>query len=98
MAIVAAGAVTPIGLDLDAFWAGLLAGADGLSVSERFPTDDLKMRRGGEIKKLPAVAQAMRSRAGPVDIQNGGVDRMSEMSSMLSIAPCHTGLLAQRAE
>jgi 3-oxoacyl-(acyl-carrier-protein) synthase len=63
VAIVAAGVVTPIGLDLDAFWSGLLAGADGLSVIERFATDDLKIRRGGEIKKLPAVAQAVRSRA-----------------------------------
>lgn len=63
MAIVAAGAVTPIGLDLDAFWSGLLAGADGLSSIERFATDDLKIRRGGEIKKLPAIVQPIRSRA-----------------------------------
>jgi 3-oxoacyl-[acyl-carrier-protein] synthase II len=63
VAIVAAGVVTPIGLDLDAFWSGLLAGADGLSAIERFPTDDLRVRRGGEIKKLPAVALPIRSRA-----------------------------------
>jgi len=30
------------------------------------------------------------------DIQNGGVDRMSEMSSILGIPPCHPRLLAQR--
>ncbi len=63
MAIVAAGVVTPIGLDLDAFWSGLLAGADGLSEIERFPTDGLRVRRGGEIKKLPPVALPIRSRA-----------------------------------
>jgi 3-oxoacyl-[acyl-carrier-protein] synthase II len=55
--------VTPIGLDLDAFWSGLLAGADGLSGIERFPTADLRVGRGGEIKKLPPVALGIRSRA-----------------------------------
>lgn len=55
--------VTPVGLDLDAFWSGLLAGADGLSAIERFPTGDLRVGRGGEIKKLPPVALGIRSRA-----------------------------------
>jgi 3-oxoacyl-[acyl-carrier-protein] synthase II len=54
---------TPIGLDLDAFWSGLLAGADGLSAIERFPTTDLRVGLGGEIKKLPPVALGVRSRA-----------------------------------
>jgi len=54
---------TPIGLDLDAFWSGLLAGADGLSTIERFSTADLRVGRGGEIKKLPPVAVGIRSRA-----------------------------------
>jgi 3-oxoacyl-[acyl-carrier-protein] synthase II len=61
--ILAAGVATPLGLDLDAFWSGLLAGADGLSAIERFPTDDLRVGRGGEIKKLPPVALGIRSRA-----------------------------------
>ena len=63
MVVVAAGVATPIGLDLDAFWSGLLAGADGLSAIERFPTADLRVGRGGEIKKLPPVALGVRSRA-----------------------------------
>jgi 3-oxoacyl-(acyl-carrier-protein) synthase len=63
IAIVAAGVVTPVGLDLDAFWSGLLAGAHGLSAIERFTTADLRVGRGGEIKKLPAVALPIRSRA-----------------------------------
>ena len=63
MAIVAGGVATPIGLDLDAFWSGLLAGADGLSTIERFPTADLRVGRGGEIKKLPPAALGIRSRA-----------------------------------
>ena len=51
--IVAAGVVTPIGSDLDAFWSGLLTGVDGISTIERFRVDDLRVARGGEIKKLP---------------------------------------------
>jgi 3-oxoacyl-(acyl-carrier-protein) synthase len=52
VSIAAAGVVTPIGGDLDAFWAGLLTGVDGTSTIERFPVDDLRVPRGGEIKKL----------------------------------------------
>ena len=52
IAIVAAGVVTPIGQDLDTFWSGLLTGADGTSAVERFPVGDLRVGRGGEIKKL----------------------------------------------
>lgn len=52
VAVVAAGAVTPIGPDLDAFWSGLLTGAEGISPIERFPVGDLRVGRGGEIKKL----------------------------------------------
>jgi len=52
VAIVAAGVVTPIGSDLDAFWTGLLTGANGISTIERFPVSDLRVQRGGEIKKL----------------------------------------------
>ena len=55
--------VTPIGPDLDSFWSGLLAGGDALTPIERFRTDDLRVGRGGEIKKVPAVAAAVRSRA-----------------------------------
>ena len=48
--IVAAGVITPIGADLDAFWSGLLTGVDGISTIERFQVDDLRVPRGGEIK------------------------------------------------
>jgi len=53
VAILEAGVVTPLGADLDAFWSGLLTGADGISTIERFRSDDLRVPRGGEIKKLP---------------------------------------------
>jgi 3-oxoacyl-[acyl-carrier-protein] synthase II len=52
VSLVAAGAVTPFGADLDAFWSGLVTGSDGISMIERFPVDDLRVGRGGEIKKL----------------------------------------------
>jgi 3-oxoacyl-[acyl-carrier-protein] synthase II len=63
VAVVAAGVVTPIGHDLDAFWSGLLSGGDALTPIERFRTDDLRVGRGGEIKKIPAIAAGIRSRA-----------------------------------
>jgi 3-oxoacyl-[acyl-carrier-protein] synthase II len=52
--IVAAGAVTSLGPGVEAFWAGLLEGADGISPIERFPVGDLRVGRGGEIKRVPA--------------------------------------------
>src|SRR2546422_9425599 len=60
VALVAAGAVTPFGADLDAFWSGLVTGSDGISTIERFPVDDLRVGRGGEIKKLRALPGARR--------------------------------------
>ena len=54
VAVLAAGAVTPLGASVDAFWSALLTGVDGVAVIERFRVDDLRVRRAGEIKKLPA--------------------------------------------
>jgi len=53
VAIVAAGVMTPIGQDLDAFWSSLLTGGAGITRIERFPVRDLRVGLGGEIKKLP---------------------------------------------
>ena len=61
--IVAAGVVTPIGGDLEAFWSGLLTGVDGISTIERFRSDDLRVPRGGEIKKLPWRSKDVACRA-----------------------------------
>ena len=52
VAILAAGVITPLGADLDAFWTALVTGADGISSIDRFPVGDLRVQRGGEIKKL----------------------------------------------
>jgi 3-oxoacyl-(acyl-carrier-protein) synthase len=54
--VVAAGVCTAVGQDLDSFWSALLSGADGISPIERFRVDDLRVGRGGEIKKLSRVA------------------------------------------
>lgn len=50
--IVAAGAVTSIGADLETFWSGLVDGRDGISTIERFRVDDLRVGRAGEIKHV----------------------------------------------
>ena len=55
VAILAAGAVTPIGTDLDTFWSALVEGRDGISAIERFRVDDLRVGCGGEIKRVPAI-------------------------------------------
>ena len=52
VAITGAGVVTAIGQDLDAFWAGLVSGVSGISEIEGFPVEDLRVTRGGEIKKI----------------------------------------------
>jgi 3-oxoacyl-(acyl-carrier-protein) synthase len=52
VAVVAAGVVTPIGQDLEAFWSSLVTGASGISPIERVPVADLRVQRGGEIKKI----------------------------------------------
>jgi 3-oxoacyl-(acyl-carrier-protein) synthase len=50
--VEAAGVVTPIGQDLESFWSALVTGVSGISPIERFPVADLRVGRGGEIKKL----------------------------------------------
>lgn len=52
VAVLGAGVTTPIGPDLDAFWSGLITGVDGITTIERFRTDDLRVGRAGEIKKV----------------------------------------------
>jgi 3-oxoacyl-(acyl-carrier-protein) synthase len=53
--IVAAGLVTPIGQDVETFWSSLVTGASGISQIERFPVADLRVGRGGEVKKLSRI-------------------------------------------
>ena len=62
IAVVAAGVATPLGLGLETFWSGLVTGVDGTSRIERFDVADLRVGRGGEIKKLGALAHATAER------------------------------------
>jgi 3-oxoacyl-(acyl-carrier-protein) synthase len=62
VAVLAAGVATPIGLDLDSYWSALVTGVDGISRIERFPVGDLRVGRGGEIKKLAPRRDGARSR------------------------------------
>ena len=55
IAIEAAGVVTPLGQDVEAFWSALCTGASGISQIERFSVGDLRVGRGGEIKKLSRI-------------------------------------------
>src|SRR5207253_725454 len=77
VSLVAAGVVTPFGADLDAFWSGLITGSDSISMIERFPVDDLRVGRGGEIKKLRPLHGADLLRADVVDVViAGGYDAL----------------------
>jgi 3-oxoacyl-(acyl-carrier-protein) synthase len=55
VALAAAGVITPIGQDLEAFWSALVTGASGISQIERVPVADLRVQRGGEVKKLGRI-------------------------------------------
>jgi 3-oxoacyl-[acyl-carrier-protein] synthase II len=53
--VVAAGVVTPIGADLEAFWSALVTGVSGISQIERVAVADLRVQRGGEVKKVGRI-------------------------------------------
>jgi len=55
IAIDAAGVATPIGQDVESLWSSLCTGASGVTQIERFPVDDLRVGRGGEVKKLSRI-------------------------------------------
>ena len=52
IAITGMGVLSPIGQGVEAFWSGLINGVSGITTIERFPTHDLRVRRGGEVKQL----------------------------------------------
>ena len=49
------GVLSPIGQGVEAFWSSLLNGVSGITSIERFPTHDLRVRRGGEVKQAPGT-------------------------------------------
>src|SRR5688500_2204656 len=52
IAITGIGVLSPIGQGIAAFWLGLINGVYGITTIEPFPTHDLRVRRGGEVKQL----------------------------------------------
>ena len=94
IAALAAGVVTPLGSDLDAFWSGLLGGGGALTAIERFRTDDLRVGCGGEIKKIPAAASGIRSRAAALLVA-AAADLRTRAS--LDAAPERIGVVAGTA-
>jgi 3-oxoacyl-(acyl-carrier-protein) synthase len=65
IAVTGAGVVTPIGDRLDHFWASLRGGASGIGEIERFPVADLRVRRGGEVKRPVTVRPGHEERRAP---------------------------------
>jgi 3-oxoacyl-(acyl-carrier-protein) synthase len=55
IAITGMGVLSPIGQGVEAFWSSLLNGVSGITAIERFPTHDLRVRRGGEVKQAPST-------------------------------------------
>jgi 3-oxoacyl-(acyl-carrier-protein) synthase len=94
IAIVGAGVVTPIGGDLDAFWSGLLTGADGTSTIERFRVDDLRVPRGGEIKKLPEATADLACRASRL-LATAADDLLAR--TPLDVDPAHVAIVVGTA-
>ncbi|MEE8302530.1 MAG: beta-ketoacyl-[acyl-carrier-protein] synthase family protein [Candidatus Tectomicrobia bacterium] len=60
IAITGMGVISPIGQDVDAFWSGLIRGVSGISAIERFSTHDMRVGRGGEVKKFDKTLSADR--------------------------------------
>jgi 3-oxoacyl-[acyl-carrier-protein] synthase II len=44
------GPVTPVGIGVDAFWAGMVGGRNGIRTITRFPIDDLPVTLAGEVE------------------------------------------------
>jgi 3-oxoacyl-[acyl-carrier-protein] synthase II len=56
VAVTGIGAVTPVGIGVDAFWDGILAGKRAIRTIERFPTGGYRSRIAAEIAGFDAAA------------------------------------------
>jgi 3-oxoacyl-[acyl-carrier-protein] synthase II len=50
------GAVTPVGIGVDVFWAGITSGRNGIRLITQFPTDDLPVKVAGEVDAFDPAA------------------------------------------
>jgi 3-oxoacyl-[acyl-carrier-protein] synthase II len=54
--ITGIGAVTPVGIGVDDFWAGMTSGRNGIRTITQFPTDDLPVKVAGEVHGFDPAA------------------------------------------
>ncbi len=54
--ITGIGAVTPVGIGVDDFWAGMTSGRNGIRTITQFPTDDLPVKVAGEVDGFDPAA------------------------------------------
>jgi 3-oxoacyl-[acyl-carrier-protein] synthase II len=57
IAITGMGVVSPIGQGIEAYWSALVRGVSGITSVERFPTHDMRVGRGGEVKQLLGILE-----------------------------------------
>jgi len=58
IAITGMGVVSPLGQGIEAYWSGLIGAVSGITPITRFPTHDMRVSRGGEIKQLVGTVPA----------------------------------------
>lgn len=61
------GAITPVGIGVEATWAGLVAGTSGVAAIESFDTSDFAVRIAAEVKGFDAAATFGRRRSRHLD-------------------------------
>lgn len=93
IAITGIGVVSPIGQGVEAYWSGLCAGSSGIAPITRFPTDGMRVERGGEIKTLvgipPETAPWPACRASQFLIQAASeATRMARVQEQPPVKPC----------
>jgi 3-oxoacyl-(acyl-carrier-protein) synthase len=93
IAIDGAGVVTPIGQDLDAFWSALVTGTSGISAIERFPVADLRVGRGGEIKKLARVTAGRPPRCRATQLLVSAAEELRARSNLDSLDPARVAVV-----
>jgi len=93
IAIDGAGVITPIGQDLDAFWSALVTGASGISTIDRFPVADLRVGRGGEIKKVPRVRKGRSSGCRATALLVSAAEDLRARSSLDALDPARVAIV-----
>ena len=67
LVITGMGAITPIGIGVDAYWENLIAGKTGIDFISRIDTEELPVKFAGECKAFAAKEFMQRKLAGEMD-------------------------------